>query len=157
MTDDADNVFRQAHEPLEALLRAHLLAVIGGHFAEALQLLQTWQRALQAHIELEETQLLPHIPDHARWAARVYELEHKRISALATDYQHLVQAVASRLPASGSQTRAAASLHVLDAAHALRHLLEHHHQREEKALADELPLVLQRSVLLREQADPASR
>lgn len=156
MTRSSDNIFRQAHEPLEALLRAHLLAVIGGDFGEALQQLQTWQHALQAHIQLEETRLFPHIPDHARWAARVYELEHKRITALATDYQHLVQAVASRPPATSHQARAA-SLHVLDAAHALRHLLEHHHQREEKALADELPLALQRSVLLPEQADPASR
>jgi hypothetical protein len=32
---------------------------------------------------------------------------------------------------------------LLDAAHALRHVLEHHHEREHTALAHELPLEVQ--------------
>ena len=38
-----------------------------------------------------------------------------------------------------------AALNLLDAAHSLRHLLEHHHQREEMALALELPESLQQA------------
>jgi len=34
---------------------------------------------------------------------------------------------------------------LLDAAHALRHVLEHHHEREEMALAHELPLDVQQA------------
>ena len=36
-------------------------------------------------------------------------------------------------------------LALLDAAHALRHLIENHHQREEMALAHELPAALQQA------------
>ena len=32
---------------------------------------------------------------------------------------------------------------LIDAAHALRHVLEHHHEREHSALAHEIPLELQ--------------
>ena len=41
------------------------------------------------------------------------------------------------------QARRAAVLGLLDAAHALRHVLEHHHEREHQALAHELPESLQ--------------
>lgn len=141
-----DNVFRQAHLPLEALLRQHLLAVVGGDFSGALAHLEQWQPALQAHMELEETRLFPQIPEDARWAARVYRLEHDRIAALAADYMLLVRRVAGQPPQGQARIRAA-SLGLLDAAHSLRHLLEHHHEREEKALAQELPPALQRAVL----------
>lgn len=156
MTDTSDNIFWQAHQPLESQLRRHLLAVVGGDFADALHQLQHWQRVLQAHMVLEETWLFPHIPDGARWAARVYQLEHTRITALAADYLRVVQAVAAKSPIPREQARAA-SLHVLDAAHALRHLLEHHHQREEKALAQELPQALQHDVLLGAKTNPPAR
>ena len=39
-----------------------------------------------------------------------------------------------------------ASLYLLDAIHALRHVIEHHHEREHTALASELPLELQARV-----------
>lgn len=144
---DEHNLFRQAHQPLEAQLKAHLLAVIRGDFQQALQLLQHGLQQLQAHIDLEETHLFPHIPDNARWAARVYTLEHRRLRELGQDYLATVQAVAAH-PGLSEDKRAGAALHVLDRAHALRHLLEHHHQREEQALAHELPLELQRRLLL---------
>lgn len=69
------------HERLEAQLQAHLLAVIGGEFAEAAARLADWRTALSAHIAVEERELLPHLPLEARWAARVYLQEHERLAA----------------------------------------------------------------------------
>ena len=134
--------FEQQHERLDAQLRAHLLDVVGGDFAGALQRLQQWRRDLDRHTEIENARLLPHVPEGARWAARVYLLEHERIALLAEEYRERVQAVAQQPPQDESGRRHAV-LMLLDAAHALRHVLEHHHEREHTALAHELPLEVQ--------------
>ena len=134
--------FEQQHERLDAQLHAHLLDVVGGDFAGALQRLQQWRRDLDRHTEIENARLLPHVPEGARWAARVYLLEHERIALLAEEYRERVQAVAQQPPQDESGRRHAV-LMLLDAAHALRHVLEHHHEREHTALAHELPLEVQ--------------
>ena len=134
--------FERQHERLDALLHAHLLAVAGADFASALQHLQQWHRGLLEHIAIENTRLLPHVPEGARWAARVYLLEHERIALLAEEYTARVQAVV-RHPPQDEAARRRAVLVLIDAAHALRHVLEHHHEREHSALAHEIPLELQ--------------
>ena len=136
--------FERQHERLDALLHAHLLAVAGADFASALQHLQQWHQGLLEHIAIENTRLLPHVPEGARWAARVYLLEHERIALLAEEYLAKVQACAAQPPRS-ERARRQAVLALLDAAHALRHVLEHHHEREHMALAHELPLALQQA------------
>lgn len=130
--------FEREHRRLDHLLRTHLLAVVGADFASAHDKLARWQRALLRHIDIENTRLLLHVPAGARWDARVYRLEHERIALLADEYAARVRAVAAR-PPRGERARRMAALSLLDAAHSLRHLLEHHHQREEMALANELP------------------
>ena len=137
-TTPAPGHFERQHERLDALLLAHLLDVAGADFVSALQHLQQWHRSLQAHIAIENSRLLPHVPEGARWAARVYLLEHERIALLAEDYIARVQAVARQAPPDETARRRAV-LMLLDAAHALRHVLEHHHEREHTALAHELP------------------
>ena len=74
-------------------------------------------------------------------------LEHERIALLAEEYLAKVQACASQPPRS-ERARRQAVLALLDAAHALRHVLEHHHERENMALAQELPLALQQAAWL---------
>ena len=143
--------FEQQHERLDAQLRAHLLDVVGGDFAGALQRLQQWRRVLDRHTELENDRLLPPVPEGARWAARVYLLEHERIALLADEYQQRVQAVINH-PPQDEQARRRAVLVLLDAAHALRHVLEHHNEREHIALAQELPLELQKAAWADEPA-----
>ncbi|HQY40012.1 MAG TPA: hypothetical protein PLE21_10960 [Giesbergeria sp.] len=137
-TTPAPGHFERQHERLDALLLAHLLDVAGADFVSALQHLQQWHRSLQAHIAIENSRLLPHVPEGARWAARVYLLEHERIALLAEEYIARVQAVARQAPPDETARRRAV-LMLLDAAHALRHVLEHHHEREHTALAHELP------------------
>jgi len=129
--------FEREHQHLEAQLHAHLLDVAGADFERARQRLQRWRRALARHIAIENDRLLPHLPAGARWPARLYLAEHERIELLADEY-------AQRLGA-----RRQAVLTLLDAAHPLRHLIEHHHQREEMALAHELPLALQQAAWAR--------
>lgn len=136
--------FERQHERLDALLHAHLLDIVGADFGAALEHLRRWRQELAQHIEIENTRLLPHVPEGARWAPRVYLLEHERIALLADEHLQRVQA-AARQPLQGETERRRAVLALLDGAHALRHLLEHHHEREHMALAHELPLALQRA------------
>lgn len=144
MTTSADPArhFARQHEQLDAQLHAHLLDVVGGDFASAQQRLQIWRAGLARHIEVEDTLLLPHVPEGARWAARVYRLEHERIALLADEYAERLQAVLAQ-PPRDAQAQRRAALYLLDAVHALRHVLEHHHEREHSALAQELPQALQ--------------
>lgn len=146
--------FAYQHHRLDAQLRAHLLDIVGADFAGALQRLQRWHRALERHIDIEDTRLLPHVPEGARWNARLYRVEHDRIRLLADEYLQKVRAAAARPPRSTRAQRSAV-LVLLDAAHSLRHLLEHHHEREEMALAHELPAALQQAAWSRARAPSA--
>lgn len=134
--------FNHQHAQLDAQLHAHLLDVAGADFGSALQRLQRWRTDLAQHIAIENTRLLPHVPEGARWAARVYLLEHERIALLAEEYIARVQAVVCHPPPDEAARRRTV-LMLIDAAHALRHVLEHHHEREHSALAHELPLEVQ--------------
>lgn len=137
--------FQQQHERIEAILTAHLLDVVGGDFIEAQQRFTQWRSALDEHIRIENEELLPHVPEGARWAAKVYLLEHDRIALLADEYVQRLQLVLDKPPVD-ALARRRASLYLLDAIHALRHVIEHHHEREHTALAQELPLDLQQRV-----------
>lgn len=140
--DTAQPLFAEQHRQLEAGFDEHLLALVGAEFSDALQHLRHWHRALLQHIHIEDNLLLPHVPADARWPARLYLLEHQRIRDLAQDYLKQLQAVAAQPPAE-PRARRRAVLALIDAAHPLRHLCEHHHEREEMALAHELSVDLQ--------------
>ncbi len=137
--------FEEQHTHIEAMLTQHLLDVVGGDFVQAQQQFVRWFAALQQHIAIENEQLLPHVPEGARWAAKVYRLEHDRIALLADEYAQRLQLVLDKPPVDALAQRRA-SLYLLDAIHALRHVIEHHHEREHTALAHELPLDLQAQV-----------
>jgi hypothetical protein len=137
--------FEAQHAHIEALLTDHLLEVVGGDFAQAQRLFAQWHGALQTHIHIENTALLPHVPTSAHWAATVYLREHERIALLAEEYAQRLQLVLHHPPRDALAQRRA-SLYLLDAIHALRHVIEHHHERENTALAHELPLELQQQV-----------
>ena len=108
------NLFEREHQRIDALLHAHLLDVVGGDFKGARRRLARWRQALNGHIQIEQTRLLPHVPAGARWDARVYQLEHDRIALLADEYAARVQAAAAR-PPQGRQARRQAVLDLLDA------------------------------------------
>ncbi|QHS10682.1 hypothetical protein [Sinimarinibacterium sp. NLF-5-8] len=139
------NLFEREHARLDDLLRAHLLDVAGADFVQAQTGFETWLAATQRHIEIEESQLFAAIPQGARWQAKVYTLEHARIVKLAQAYAEKLARVVAQPPQSARGARVA-TLMLIDAAHTLRHVLEHHHLREEDALAHELPAELQARV-----------
>lgn len=134
--------FAQQHRRLEADFHAHLLDLVAGDFRRAVKRLQRWHSALLQHIHIEDNLLLPHVPDTARWPARLYLAEHQRIRELADEHlQRVLQAAQG--PALRGRARRQAVLNLIDAAHTLRHLSKHHHEREEMALAHELPADIQ--------------
>ncbi|QXL83297.1 hypothetical protein [Comamonas sp. NLF-1-9] len=134
--------FAHQHAQLDALLQTHLLELMGGDFARAEQAFSRWRAELVAHIAIEERELLPHLPAQARWAAKVYLAEHERIALLAREHAARLTQVLANPPEPGMAQRRAA-LWLIDAVHPLRHVLEHHHQREEGTLALELAQDLQ--------------
>lgn len=145
VADPAAHLLVREHERLEALLQVHLLELIGGDFAQAAMQFTQWRAQLAQHIAIEERDLLPHLPLDARWAAKVYVAEHERIVLLADGYAARLAQVLADPPEDGP-TRRRAALWLIDAAHPLRHVLDHHHQREHGAMALELPQALQQSV-----------
>ncbi len=137
---DPVETLRAQHRALDMLLRAHLDAVIALDFAAALARLAIWQHAFALHLHAEDTTLIPALADVAapRWVAHVYDAEHRHLEALVHDYTARFNAAIAALPNGAAQRRNVA-LAIIDSAHVLRHVIDHHHQREEQALFLELP------------------
>ena len=101
-------------------------------WAEAAQRLLEYEQRLRAHIEFEERHLLPHCRGgRSRWAPEVYLAEHRRIA-------QLLRKALDRLARASRSATTAAAIVALDGEHTLKHVVEHHHEREEKGLFAEL-------------------
>jgi len=137
---DAIETLRAQHRALDILLRAHLDAVIALDFASALTHLAQWQHAFALHQHVEDVALIPALGQVVapRWGAHVYDAEHRHLEALVHDYSARFAAAIAALPEGAAQRRNVA-LAIIDSAHVLRHVIDHHHQREEQALFLELP------------------
>jgi hemerythrin-like domain-containing protein len=113
----------------------HQQALVTRAWARAAHLLEHYAKRLQRHIELEERYLLPYCAEvkaPGRWPARVYLLEHRRL-------EELLNKAGTRLAIARRRgVQPAVVVALLDQEHALKHALEHHHQREDQALFAEL-------------------
>jgi len=131
---DPIDLLREQHDALADLFASHQEALLGRRWTEAAQLLEDYGRRLRGHIRLEEEHLLPHC-EHAqgvRWPAKVYRAEHRRI-------EQLLKKAAERLTnAQRLGITPTVLISLLDEERTLKHLLEHHHEREEKGLFGEL-------------------
>lgn len=119
------------HAVLTQLFARHQEALVTRAWARAARLLDSYQKRLLHHIRLEECYLLPYCAPqkHERqWSAQVYALEHRRIEELL---QRQITRLAKARRHGVSTTRLIA---LLDEEKTLKHLVEHHHQREEMAL-----------------------
>lgn len=131
---DPLDLLLEQHGTLADLFARHQEALLDRRWAEAARLLEDYDRRLRCHIRFEEEHLLPR-SEHVqsmRWPANVYRAEHRRI-------EQLMAKAAERL--TNEQRRgitAAVLISLLDEERALKHLLEHHHEREEKGLFGEL-------------------
>lgn len=126
------------HDALDALMATHLDRLLAGDLAAALETFDAFAQALCDHMACEEQALFPRLAalPAPRWKVGVYQAEHDRLRLLAAGQrERLVDA--AREGGCGAQLRARI-LALLDAAHPLRHVLDHHQQREASGLLAEL-------------------
>lgn len=131
---DAVDLLSGHHLALSDLFARHQEALVDRRWVDAARLLQDYEQCLLRHIDFEERHLLSRADaaGNARWPSRVYRAEHRRI-------QQLLRKAADRLTrARGSEITPAVLISLLDEERTLKHLVEHHHEREEKALFVEL-------------------
>lgn len=146
---DPLDLLLEQHGALADLFASHQEALLDRRWTEAARLLEDYDRRLRRHMRLEEEHLLPHCEraQAVRWPANVYCAEHRRI-------EQLMEKAAERL--TNAQRRGitpAVLISLLDEERTLKHLLEHHHEREEKGLFGELRAELsgvERSALVTE-------
>lgn len=131
--------FAAEHDELERLLAEHLDHTIAGDFVDAQDSFAAFALRLRAHLAGEETELFPRLAAHPspRWPLRVYAAEHERLRLLLDRHAARLARVAAQ-PAAEPRSRRRQSLALLDALHSLRHVLEHHQQREALALFREV-------------------
>ncbi len=119
------------HRQLIELFQQHRLTLFAGELGKALQQLQNLRQVQAEHIALEETELLPQLGAEARWPAKTYLAEHRKLEVMLAGLMRELQG----LP---GQTRdAALILSLLEREMPFKHVLEHHFEREEKALLHE--------------------
>lgn len=129
-------ILRREHASLDALFRRHQEVLVSHAWAWAARLLIQYQERLTVHIRLEEKFLLPYCNDDSgsssRWGSRVYRTEHRKL-------EELVRVVTVRLASARRRGVTPAMLiDILDKERTLKHVVQHHHEREEKGLFTEL-------------------
>ncbi len=116
------------HRQLIELFQQHRLTLFAGELGKARQQLQNLCQLQAVHITLEETELLPRLGANARWPAKVYLAEHRKLETM-------LAGLMQELHALPEQTQnATLILSLLEREMPFKHVLEHHFEREEKAL-----------------------
>jgi hypothetical protein len=118
----------EQHQQMLQLLQEERLALLDGQVARARDILVRLRELQETHVAQEESELIPCLPESARWPARVYLAEHRKLSELLGKLQHALQPLPARI------TDGATRLALLDLHAPFRHVLEHHFEREEKGL-----------------------
>lgn len=129
-------ILRREHASLDTLFRRHQEVLVSHAWARAARLLIQYQERLTVHILLEEKFLLPYCNDDSgsspRWGSHVYRTEHRKL-------EELVRAVSVRLRSARRRGVTPAMLiDLLDKERTLKHVAQHHHEREENGLFTEL-------------------
>ncbi|MFO1516757.1 MAG: hemerythrin domain-containing protein [Lysobacterales bacterium] len=134
-----DSRWHADHAALETQLLAVLDALIALRPARAAAAFARFAALLDAHLFAEESELLPRLAalPAPRWAPALYLAEHAKLRQLCARYTQTLAGAAARTPATAALRRRQA-LDLIDALHPLRHVLEHHQQREEQGLLAEL-------------------
>lgn len=134
LDESAVGLLLRQHTVLSDLFARHQEALVDRRWAEAVRLLEEYEESLLSHIRFEERNLLPRCDamGGVQWPGAVYKAEHRRI-------EQLLHRAADRLTrARGSEISPAVLVSLLDEERTLKRLVEHHHEREEKALFVEL-------------------
>lgn len=108
------------------------LALLRGDAAGARAALDALAAVHAEHARLEETLLFAALPRAARWPRRTYEAEHAALAQALGALRDSLRELPARLRSPRQR------LQLVDSALPLRHLLEHHFEREEKGLFEEI-------------------
>ncbi len=146
----------EEHAELTRLFANHQEALLDRDWAMAARLLGGYRERLYRHMEIEERFVLDpaQVPAaaHQRWTTELYRAEHRRVRL----YLEKVDEWLTRARHHGAP--AGMLIGLLDRERTLKHLLEHHHHREEVALFADLRGSLParvRAALGRALAEPA--
>ncbi|MDE2479439.1 MAG: DUF488 family protein [Betaproteobacteria bacterium] len=110
------------------------VALLRGDVQGARTLLSRLAELHAEHARSEESALLPALPRAARWPRRTYEAEHAALAQALGALRDSLRELPARLRSPRQR------LQLVDSALPLRHLLEHHFEREEKGLFEEVDL-----------------
>ncbi len=133
----AFQVFLDEHDDFEESLLAHQEALVRGDLESSLELLCGLRDALDAHIRHEEEKLLPVLERGGGWSRigdpSYYRDEHGKIREMVGELVDVAAALSTESP----------SLHrdialLIGREQRLRTLLEHHDDRERRALFPDL-------------------
>lgn len=108
------------------------LALLEGRISIARQALLALQTLHATHIAAEEAQWIPQLTATARWHPRVYLAEHAKLGELIQQWRQRLDDLGDLV--DDAQRRPA----LLDSSLTLQRLLEHHFEREEKGLFEEV-------------------
>ncbi len=123
------------HKYLQELLLLQQEALLERDIGLALGFWQLHRQMLQLHVHLEEELFLPALEQFVAspsWEPAIYRAEHARVLAMGDKLGKLLLGYSE----TGLQRRAVIGL--LDKQRSYKNLLEHHEEREEKALLCEL-------------------
>lgn len=134
------NVLNHYHQQLESLFRYQQEAIVEQRFELASQILSHYQALLSAHIQLENSLLLPlhEKIEKPRWASSLYQREHEKILTLLSRANEKLNAAQSEDTRSPRRR----VIELLDYQRTIKGVLEHHEQREEQGLVPELSKML---------------
>lgn len=128
------------HKAVTNLFRRHQETLLARDWARAARLLACYQKRLATHIRLEDELLLPYANTAGdrklRWDAHVYMVEHRKLLELTCELDNKLATARRR------GITPAMLIDLLDEEMTLKHVFEHHHEREEKGLFEELPMYL---------------
>ena len=124
--------FCEEHARMLSLVGDARVALLRGDVAGARAAFDAMAQVHGPHARLEETALFPALPRAARWPRRTYEAEHAALERALGELRASLRGLPERIRSPRQR------LELVDAALPLRHLLEHHFEREEKGLFVEI-------------------
>lgn len=134
LDDTAVALLLRHHGVLGDLFASHQQALVDRRWAQAARLLEEYEQGLLSQIHFEERHLLPRCEaiGGAQRPRAIYKAEHRRI-------EQLLREAADRLACTlGSEITPAILASLLDEERTLKRLMEHHREREERVLTQEL-------------------
>jgi len=133
---DILETLHQQHQQLDDYFLQHQVTLIDKQVEQSMVWFGQFTELLAQHLLLEEQTVFPklsHISE-ALWPASLYLKEHDKLRELAKRSQDKLQELAN----IDSEQLSLAILKQLEYEHKLKHVLEHHQQREEQGVFAEL-------------------